>query len=231
MSSLAPVSDAEERRSVRKRRAIVEAATAAFVEHGYRGTSMDALAAAAGVSKQTVYQHFGDKERLFRELIAATVQAASDPVEAEVRRLTDSGRADKDLDKELRDLARRLLTLVLQPQMLRLRRLVIAESRRFPDLGRHFYDLGPGRTIAALAETFAELTRQGRLEADDANLAASQFNWLVMAAPLNQAMLLAHDHAPPTRQINKWADDGVRTFLAAYGNQHSVTRNRAGANP
>jgi AcrR family transcriptional regulator len=202
----------EERRSDRKRRAIVEAATAAFLDHGYGGTSMDAVAAAAGVSKQTVYQHFGDKQRLFRELIAATVQSASDPVYDEVRRLADSGR----LEKDLRDLARRLLTLVLQPTMMRLRRLVIAETRQFPDLGRIFYDLGPGRTIAALADAFAELTRQGRLNTPDATLAATQFNWLIMSAPVNQAMLLGQDAAPATREINRWADCGVRTFLAAY---------------
>jgi TetR/AcrR family transcriptional repressor of mexJK operon len=202
----------EERRSDRKRRAIVEAATAAFLDHGYGGTSMDAVAAAAGVSKQTIYQHFGDKQRLFRELIAATVQSASDPVYDEVRRLADSGR----LEKDLRDLARRLLTLVLQPTMMRLRRLVIAETRQFPDLGRIFYDLGPGRTIAALADAFAELTRQGRLNTPDATLAATQFNWLIMSAPVNQAMLLGQDAAPATREINRWADSGARTFLAAY---------------
>jgi AcrR family transcriptional regulator len=202
----------DERRSARKRRAIIEAATTAFLEHGYRGTSMDSVAAAAGVSKQTVYQHFGDKQRLFRELIAATVQEASDPVYDEVRRLADSGQ----LEHDLRDLARRLLRLVLQPAMMRLRRLVIAEAQRFPDLGRVFYDLGPGRTIAALADTFAELHRHRRLDAPDATLAATQFNWLVMAAPLNRAMLLGHDDAPTSREINKWAAAGVRTFLAAY---------------
>ena len=208
----AQATDDDHRRSARKRRAIVVAATTAFLEHGYRGTSMDAVAAAAGVSKQTVYQHFGDKQRLFRELVAATVQAASDPVHEEVRRLTDSGR----LERDLRDLARRLLSLVLRPQMMCLRRLVIAEARQFPDMGRHFYELGPGRTMAALADTFAELDRQGRLTAPDAKLAASQFNWLVMAAPLNEVMLLGQDVTPTARQVNRWADDGVRTFLAAY---------------
>jgi TetR/AcrR family transcriptional repressor of mexJK operon len=202
----------DEHRSARKRRAIIEAATAAFLEHGYRGTSMDAVAAAAGVSKQTVYQHFGDKQRLFHELIQATVQAASDPVHDEVRRLTGGGQ----LEDDLRDLARRLLTLVVQPTMLRLRRLVIAEARRFPELGRVFYEQGPGRTIATLADTFAALTAQGTLDAPDPTLAAAQFNWLVMSAPLNQAMLLGKDDPPTTHEIATLADNAVRTFLAAY---------------
>jgi len=203
-----------ERRSDRKHRAILTAATATFLEHGYRGTSMDAVAAAAGVSKQTIYQHFGDKRRLFSEMIAGTVQVASDPVHEEVRRLGES--AGGDLAKQLRDLARRLLTLVLSPDVLRLRRLVIAEARQFPELGRTFHELGPGRTITALTRTFAELNRAGRLVVPDATLAAHQFNWLVLAAPLNEAMLLGRDEAPTTRQINRWADSGVRTFLAAF---------------
>jgi AcrR family transcriptional regulator len=203
----------DEPRSARKRRAIIDAATAAFLEHGYRGTSMDAVAAAAGVSKQTVYQHFGDKQRLFRELIEATVQEASDPVYDEVRRLADSGR----LENDLRDLARRLLTLVMQPRMLRLRRLVIAEARRFPELGRVFYEQGPGRTVSTLADAFAALAGQGRLRVPDPKLAATQFNWLVMSAPLNQAMLLGKDDALATREVNKVADSAVRMFLAAYG--------------
>lgn len=202
----------DQRRSSRKRKAIVAAATTAFLDSGYRGTSMDAIAAAAEVSKQTVYQHFHDKQRLFREVIAATVQSTSDPVHEEVRRLADSGR----LEHDLRDLARRLLSLVLQPQMMRLRRLVIAEARQFPGTGRHFYELGPGRTIAALAQTFAQLGRHGQLAITNPQLAANQFNWLIMGAPLNQAMLLGDDTPPTARQVNRWADEGVRTFLAAY---------------
>jgi TetR/AcrR family transcriptional regulator, mexJK operon transcriptional repressor len=203
---------ADERRSARKRRSIIDAATQAFLDNGYRDTSMDAVAAAAGVSKQTVYQHFGAKEQLFRDLVEATVRSASDPVHDEVRRLADSGRVEDDL----LDLARRLLTLVMQPTMLRLRRLVIAESRRFPELGRIFYEQGPGRTIATLADTFAELAAQGKLNAADPALAAAQFNWLVMSAPLNEAMLLGKDEALTAREIGKQAGSAVRTFLSAY---------------
>ncbi len=206
------LADEDERRSTRKRRAIVEAATEAFLRSGYLGTSMDEIAAAAGVSKQTVYKHFADKERLFSEIVTSTVSEASDPVHDEVRHLQDSG----DLDADLRDLARRQLALVLQPRILQLRRLVIAEAARFPDLGRAFYEQGPGRTIAALATAFERLAARGLLHLDDAGLAAAQFNWLVMSAPLNQAMLLGDYDAPDPSDLDRWADDGVRTFLAAY---------------
>jgi hypothetical protein len=101
--------------------------------------------------------------------------------------------------------------------MMQLRRLVIGEAGRFPDLGRAFYDQGPGRTIAALATAFEQLVRREQLRECDPHVAATQFNWLVMAAPLNRAMLLGDDGPPSAAAIAAWADDGVRTFLAAFG--------------
>ena len=206
--------DAEEQRgATRKRRAIIEAATTAFLRSGYLGTSMDEIAASAGALKQTVYKHFADKERLFSEIVVATVNEASDPVHAEVRNLQDSG----DIEADLRDLARRQLALVMQPRIMQLRRLVIGEAARFPELGRTFYEQGPGRTITALAATFESLAARGLLQLEDPLLAAAQFNWLIMSAPLNHARLLGDDGPPDPADLDKWADGGVRTFLAAYG--------------
>jgi hypothetical protein len=68
---------------------------------------------------------------------------------------------------------------------------------RFPELGRTFYEQGPGRTIAALATVFERLADRGVLQPDDPLLAAAHFNWLVMSSPLNRAMLLGEDEPPP----------------------------------
>lgn len=206
-----PVDD--EPRSARKRRAILQAATTVFLRKGYLGTSMDEIAALAGVSKQTVYKHFADKERLFSEIVLGTVTEASDPVHDEVLKLTDSG----DVEADLRDLARRQVTTVMQPRLLQLRRLVIAEVGRFPELGRTFYERGPERTIAALAEAFERLAERGVLRVDDPPLAAAHFNWLIMSAPMNQAMLLGHDEPPEPAELDRYVDSAVRVFLAAYG--------------
>src|SRR5215470_17792035 len=145
----------EEHRSVRKHKAILTAARTVFLRNGYLGTSVDEIAALAAVSKQTVYKHFADKERLFTEIVISTVNEASDQVADEVFGVQDSG----DVEADLRDLARRQLALVIQPRILQLRRLVIGEVARFPELGRTFYDQGPGRTIAALAATFERPAR------------------------------------------------------------------------
>jgi TetR/AcrR family transcriptional repressor of mexJK operon len=202
----------EETRSARKHTAIVDAATTLFLRDGYRGTSMDEIAALAAVSKQTVYKHFADKQSLFSEMVTGTVDQVSDPVHDEVLALEDSG----DVEADLRGLARRLLARVMQPRILQLRRLVIGEAARFPELGRVFYERGPGRTITALATVFERLAERGVLELDDPRLAAAHFNWLVMSIPLNRAMFLGEDQPPARAELNRYADAGVRAFLAAY---------------
>jgi TetR/AcrR family transcriptional repressor of mexJK operon len=215
MSSSPSANAQEETRSARKRRAIVDAATTLFLRNGYRGTSMDEIAALAAVSKQTVYKHFADKERLFSEIVTGTVSEVSDPVHDEVLRLEDSG----DVEADLRNLARRLLERVMQPRILQLRRLVIGEAGRFPELGRAFYEQGPGRTIGALATVFERLAERGVLRIDDPRLAAAHFNWLVMSSPLNRAMFLGDDQPPARAELVRYADAGVRVFLGAYSSR------------
>jgi AcrR family transcriptional regulator len=203
----------DERQSVRKRRSIIEAATTVFLRNGYLGTSMDEVAALAGVSKQTVYKHFADKGRLFAEIVAGTVDEVSDPVLDAVLQLDSSG----DVEADLRALARRQLAMVMQPRLLQLRRLVIAEADRFPELGRTFYERGPERTIRALATIFERLAEEGLLSIDDASLAAAHFNWLVMSIPLNRVMLRGAGEEFEPGELDRFADAGARAFVAAYG--------------
>jgi len=203
----------DEGRSARKRRTILEAATTLFLRDGYLGTSMDEIAAVAAVSKQTVYKHFADKERLFTEIVLNTVDEVSDPNYREVLKLNDSG----DVEDDLRDLARRQLARVMQPRLLQLRRLVIGEAGRFPELGRVFYERGPARTVTALAAAFERLAGRGVLQLDDPLLAAAHFNWLIMSIPLNEAMLCGHDDPPAGSDLDRYANTGVSVFLAAYG--------------
>ena len=214
-------------RSARKRGAILDAATTLFLRNGYLGTSMDEIAALAKVSKQTVYKAFSDKESLFSEMVVGAVNEAADPVHADVLELGDSG----DVDADLRHLARQLLGRVMQPRILQLRRLVIGEAGRFPELGRTFYEQGPGRTVGALATVFERLAERGVLKPGDPALAAAHFNWLVMSIPLNQAMLLGDDEPPAPAELDRWADAGVEAFLAAYGRPAPIRATYGPATP
>jgi TetR/AcrR family transcriptional repressor of mexJK operon len=202
-----------EPQSARKRRAILGAGTVLFLRDGYLSTSMDQLAAVAGVSKQTVYTQFGNKESLFRRIVADIVDEVGDPVVAEVARLADT----QDLAADLRVLARQLLAQVVQPRVMQVRRLVIGEAGRFPELGCLFYERGPARTIEGLATTFERLAAKGALALGDPVLAAAHFNWLVLSIPINRLMFCGDAHQPSAEEMDWYADEGVRAFLAAYG--------------
>ncbi|KAA9159760.1 TetR/AcrR family transcriptional regulator [Amycolatopsis acidicola] len=203
----------ESNRSARKRQAIVDAATGIFLEKGYQGTSMDEIAAAAAVSKQTVYKNFADKERLFHEIILGTLDAAAEPFGTEIRSLLEA----TDLEPALRELARRYLTVVLQPQVIRLRRLIIGESGRLPGLARTYYERAPERTLARLAECFRELAERGLLEIEDPALAAEHFAFLILGRPLDRALFHGRERPPEPAEVTRFAEAGVRVFLAAYG--------------
>ncbi|WP_448006019.1 TetR/AcrR family transcriptional regulator [Agromyces bauzanensis] len=204
---------ATESASARKHRAILAAAEEMFLRGGYLGTNMDELAALSQVSKQTVYKHFGSKEALFVELVTTMTDAAGDRVHNEVPDPAEAG----DMPAYLRDYAERQLDVVMTPSLLQLRRLVIGEVGRFPELARALYESGPKRALTSLAAVFARLVERGMLSIDDPDVAASQFNWLVMAAPLNEAMLLGDEAVPDAGARRRHVTEAVRTFLAAYG--------------
>ena len=204
---------AEGTRSARKRQAILDAALEVFLEQGFVGAGMDQVAAAAGVSKVTVYHHFTDKQRLFVAVIEASISEA----EAGSRALVEELATSTDLPRDLSRFARRHLALVTQPHLVRLRRLIVAESGRFPDLARAWHAAGPERGHATLAEQIRGLAERGLLRAEDPLLAAQHLNYLILSVPLNEALFTGRDTAFPARRLNRWADEGVRVFLAAYG--------------
>ena len=198
-------------RSAQKREAILDAARTAFLRNGYLGTSMDEIAAEAGVSKQTVYRQFTDKEGLFTEIVLGTIDQVGDPFFTGIETLDDS----EDLEADLREIAGQLVGVV-SPQLVQLRRLVIGEAGRFPELGRTYYERGPGRSAEGLASRFRRLAEKGLLQLDDADLAAQHFNWLVLSIPLNRAMFGVEEEFTAA-ELRRYADEAVRVFLAAYG--------------
>ena len=201
-----------ESRSARKRTAIVEAATSLFLDKGYDRTSMDDIATLAMVSKPTVYKHFADKERLFAEIVRATTERVDDLV----RLVADTLAESNDLENDLAELARRFITVLMQPQTLRLRRLVIANSDRFPDVGRTWYEQGFERVLATLAICFERLADHQRLRVDDPLLAANHFVGLLLWIPVNKAMFTG-DHRSSKADLERYAWAAVRAFLAGYG--------------
>ncbi len=199
-------------RVARSRAAVLEAAATLFMRDGYVGTSVDNVAATAQVSKRTLYNNFASKEALFREVVLGlTGQAAEFAAEAAVE-LTDPD----DLEAALLALARRLATLTVDRRVIRLRRLVIGEAHRFPDLAAEYYDLAPGKVIATLAAALGSLASEGRLNLTDPNRAAEQLAFLILGPALDRALFDGNDSSSDPAALSKAAEAGVRTFLAAH---------------
>ncbi|MEO5755425.1 MAG: TetR/AcrR family transcriptional regulator [Mesorhizobium sp.] len=202
-----------ETRSARKDREIIQAATAAFVRGGYDGTSMEEIATKAGVSKQTVYKHFTDKETLFGDVVRSSAAQANDAIELVTRLLSDT----EFTAGGLQQLARRLMTTLMDEERLKLRRLIIANADRMPQLGRDWYEKGFERMLATMASCFQKLTSRGLLQTSDPHLAASHFFGMLLWIPMNEAMFTGNRNPRSRAELERHADVSVEAFLVTYG--------------
>lgn len=209
-------------RWARKHQGILEAATALFLRNGYPGTSMDDIAREAGVSKQTVYQHFSDKGQLFADIVLAT----TDQVEGLVRLTGEALATTTDLHADLGELARQFLATLMKPELLRLRRLVIATADHFPEVGRSWYEQGFERVLTTLAEWFAQLSERELLGAEDPLIAAHHFVGLLLWIPVNRAMFTGEETSYTKDQLDEYAEAASRAFLRAYGLPGPMPRTR-----
>jgi TetR/AcrR family transcriptional regulator, mexJK operon transcriptional repressor len=199
-------------RSARKRQTILAAGQQLFLSNGYQGTSMDQVAATASVSKQTVYKHFGEKRELLFAIVTDALDSAAGSVREHILALADS----TDLDADLTALAGDYLRVVMQEPVVQLRRLVIGEANRLPELARLYYEHAPLRTLGLLADAFTALHNRGVLNVPEPSLAAEHFAFLIVGRPIDQALF---DGAPAVLarvDVDSYARAGVDVFLAAY---------------
>lgn len=191
-----------------KRHAIVEAAARVFLTAGYGPASMDAIAAEAGVSKQTVYSHFGAKDALFEAIVEDKCQGLMGPVRLPA--VTDGNPA-----KTLGDLARRFVAAVLTSPNMALFRVVVAESARFPELAEAFYRAGPAAAVDNLAGYLIELDRKGNLVIRDAKASARLF-FAMLRGDIYIRRLLDLKPEPSAAEKEALVGQAVAAFLAAH---------------
>jgi TetR/AcrR family transcriptional regulator, mexJK operon transcriptional repressor len=199
-------------RSAHKRQTILTAGQQLFLSNGYQGTSMDQVAATAAVSKQTVYKHFGEKRELLFAIVTDALDSAAGSVREHILALADS----TDLDADLTTLAGDYLRVVMQEPVVQLRRLVIGEANRLPELARLYYEHAPLRTLGLLADAIRALHDRGLLNVPEPSLAAEHFAFLIVGRPIDQALF---DGAPAVLDrvdVDSYARAGVDVFLAAY---------------
>lgn len=206
-----------------KRRAIVEAALRVFAQVGYAQASLDVIAAEAGVSKPTIYNHLGSKEKLFRHVMTETA-ARSNAKTLDV--LTAFPTDPDQLRPGLEDLATKLVDCYCDEQSESVRRLLYAEAVRFPDLFDAVRASGPNQFTEALAGRLARLANAGHLRVEDPVRAANQFIALVYEELPGMSALGTRALDPV--DVAKVVTAGVDTFLRAFGTEPAGGPGKAG---
>ena len=184
---------------------ILDAATEAFLHEGYGGTSIEAIAKRARISKRTFYSRFENKPALFGAVVHRVVERLRPPDPAG---MFEGGTLEEILER----LARYILRAALTPQALALHRVILAEATRFPELAAVVAEQGGGREAVQRIAALLERERAtGGIGIADTIFAATQFLQMVVAAPQRRALGMG----PPMSEaeIDRWAAGSVRLFL------------------
>jgi AcrR family transcriptional regulator len=205
MTVLAPGLPRREQNRLTRERAILDAALTVFAAHGYSGTSMDAVASQAGVTKPTLYSYFPSKEALFQAMLLAKRDLMLDVFDH------PSG----DMVADLFRFSHAYADTVMRPDMLSLARLIIGEVTRFPEIGRAYQASGPDQLLHGIMRYLETQRASGRLAFDDAELAAQDLWGLILSAPRTQG-LHRPDALPDRATLDRYIRNGLKVFLRAY---------------
>ncbi|HKK23276.1 MAG TPA: TetR/AcrR family transcriptional regulator [Pseudohaliea sp.] len=195
-------------KSREKRDAIRQAAVELFMSEGLQRTSMDAVAAAAGVSKQTVYSHFESKDALFRECVRIKVE--------------DYGLGEETLSpglpaaETLRAFGRQFMELLQDPEVLSMFRLLAGECRTYPSIAQVFYAAGPAQNCEFLGSLLAQFGARGELVVEDPLESASLLVAMFKAHYFLELLLRVRETIDP-RELDQHLERTVRRFLSLHG--------------
>jgi len=194
-------------KSQSKRKQMLDAATLLFTEQGYSSTSMDLIARHAGVSKQTVYSHFGSKDELF----AASIKQKCDSYHMTEISL-DTGNDPAEI---LFVLAKRFLAMLTSKEALAIHKICAYESRSYPQLSELFYQEGPERIVNDVAKLMAEFDAKQQLAIPEAKFAALQFLNMVkgecwMRVEFNTKKQISE------LEINRYLKSSIAMFIKGY---------------
>jgi len=198
-------------KDMEKRAAILAAAKALFIRNAFAGTSMDAIAADAGVSKLTVYSHFGDKDNLFREVIRSRIQ---DLLPEDIY----SYDPRVEIGVTLQNIAQAHMRIDCEAENVGTFRAILSDCRQGnPRYGKLLWEEGPARTHGLMERLLQQAVDHGALDIPVVKTASIQFFSLIKGDMLLRR-LFACDECPVTAaaEIEVMARAGVATFLRAY---------------
>lgn len=195
--------------NLKKNAAILEAAVELFPKHGFEKTTMDDIAELAGVTKQTVYSHFKNKEQLFIQMIDSLCQrgVSHAPV--------SSGRK-KSFEQLLCDVGTNLLTLITSREGMAVTRLVIAEASRYPKVAKLYYESGTQRIMQLLAEFLDQQNAAGTIAIPNTESAAAYF-FALLKGQYFLRMTLGVPPIPSQKEMHAHVKEVVAIFMRLYG--------------
>jgi len=191
-----------------KRRAILDAAKTLFLSHGYANTSMDAVAAEAGVSKLTVYSHFNDKETLFSSAVMAKCEEQLPPLFFELP-------AGIPVENVLLNIARGFHQLINSDESVNLHRLMMALGTQDPKLSQIFFEAGPERMVQGMERLLKRIDETGALSIDLPRNAAEHFFCLLKGAG-NFRLLYCCGEPLSEEDSESHVQEVVGLFMRAY---------------
>ena len=192
-----------------RRAAIIQIARSVFVSDGYAAASMSCIAARVGGSKATLYNYFPSKEDLFR----AVVQDGCEQIST----LLDEVRLEGgDFRTVLCKFAARFLSLLLADDFIGMHRMIAAETGRFPELGRTFFESGPKQSVRRVGTYFAAQIDQGELRHEDPEMMAQYFIDLCLSG-IHTRRVWNVVPMPLPEEIEAHVARAVSVFMAAFG--------------
>jgi len=187
---------------------VLDGARKVFLTDGFEGASVDDIAREAGVSKATLYSYFPDKRLLFMEV------AHSECARHATQQLDiPAGSSPRQV---LTQVARHILRVILSDVGQKIYRICVAETERFPDLGREFFASGPKVEREKFKEYLQAATARGELRIEDFDLAAEQWAALLRMDLFPRMIFNLRDSVTDS-EINRVAEGAVDMFLACYG--------------
>jgi AcrR family transcriptional regulator len=187
---------------------ILDVATELLFSHGYGATSIEAIARRARISKRTFYQRFADKPALMSAVVVRLIDSLRPP--ADVPLIEGEG-----LEQILVHLGSLILHAALTPRVLQLQRLIVAESKRFPDLASAVAKSGGRQEAVALISALLMRHAHGALVTPaDAGFAANQFLQMIVSLPQLRAIGLGAPMTP--EELDAWVRGTVALFLGGY---------------
>lgn len=204
-----PASGPGRPKDLAKRKAILDAAKKLFLIKGYDGSSMDAIASEAGVSKLTVYSHFSDKETLFAAAIKAQCTAQLP------EKLFEQDQS-APLEEVLLAIAHSFYALINSRESLALHRVMMSMAAQNSKLPKLFYEAGPQRLLSGMEDLLRRADQTGKLRISNPRNAADQFFCLIKGG-CNFRLLMGLEHEPPAEEVARQnVEEAVSVFLRAF---------------